>query len=217
VSAKPHLGLLPLAADPGEPEVARVARQVGPRLHQQPRDRPQPLRERLLLGLRQRQPQLPELERALDRAALVGRRVALLGDRVGVEGRVARPGREHAQVEVEAVHLREHELAVDPLGRRECFRVDRVEPRAERVELRSLARERLGRVVRDAVLDRRPLGLAPLAEERDERGPGAGRLCCRGRGRPPGGASDEAGREAASHGASWRASLSRGPRPSDVQ
>ena len=94
--------------------------------------------------------------------------VALVRIDRDVKRGIARPGTEHPVVEIEPVHLRAHEVPVDPLGHRPGRRVDLPEPRLPRGQLAPLRVHRGGAVVRHAVDEPRPLECAPLGEEGDE-------------------------------------------------
>ena len=99
----------------GDPEVVRVAGEISPRLREEGRD-DRELAGELRLGLaRERERVRPELDDVVMDRAFMRRRVALLGPDAEIEGGVARPGLEHAGVEIEAVHLRADERLVDAL------------------------------------------------------------------------------------------------------
>ena len=151
-------------AGAGDPEVVRVAGEVAARLLEERRhDRELPgelpfvrARERVRIG--------PQLDEVVMRRAFVRGRVALLGPDALVEGRIARPGLEHARVEVEAVHLGAHERLVDLGIDGPSARIDRLQAAAEALQVLQAAREGRGGVVGGAVEQGRPFESAPLLE-----------------------------------------------------
>jgi hypothetical protein len=164
-----ELGALALLdLDPEEPQVARVFDEIGARLRQQRRDR---LEARPQLGEplgAERQRVLPQLDRAGLVRALARGRVGLRREHDRVEARVARPGPQHALVEVEPVHLGAHDPVVDLLRDRPAGDVDRSQPRLERRQRAPLLFHGGGRVIRHPVPERGPLELAPFLEQRHE-------------------------------------------------
>ena len=143
----------------------RVARQVVARLGQQRGDDREFARELCLGFARQRELVGPELDDVVVNRALVRRRVALLGPDTHVIGGVARPGLEHAGIEVEAVHFCAYERLVDLRLERPAAAVDGFEPAAPGRELMQAPGGGRGRVVRSAVLQGRVLEGAPFLEQ----------------------------------------------------
>jgi hypothetical protein len=82
--------------------------------------------------------------------------------------RVAGPRLQHAQVEVEAVHLGTHEFVIDALFFWPGGRVERGQPRLVDTQFCLLASERGGGVIGRAVAQRRTFECLPFAEETDE-------------------------------------------------
>ncbi len=162
-----HLGAHRAGA--GDPEVARVAGQIPPRLLEQRRNRPELAREPALVLRREREGVGPEVDDAVRRRPFVRRGVARLLPNRGVVGRIAHPRLQYPHVEVEAVHLGAHELEVDLLLDRPPGRVDRREPRTIARELRMPPRHRRRREVVRPVTQRRLLERPPVVEEREQR------------------------------------------------
>ena len=157
-------------AGAGDPEVVRIAGEVAARLLEERRDDARAAVASFPSSSRESGYGIgPQLDEAVMRRALVRGRVALLVPDALVEGRVARPGLEHARVEVEAVHLGAHERLVDACLDRPGARVDRLEAAAEALQVLQAPRKGRGGVVGRAVAQRRPFEGAPLLEELHER------------------------------------------------
>ena len=107
----------------GDPQVARVAGEVESRLREQRRDRPQLADQ---FASRPRRTSGNAYVQSSTSAWCVGpfvrRRVALLRPDRLVERRIARPRLQHAQIEIEPVHLGPDERVVDVLLDRPCAR-----------------------------------------------------------------------------------------------
>ena len=153
-------------ADACDPQVTRIADEIELRLREQRRHALQLLRELRFGGGRQRKRVGPQLDDRVMRRPFVRRRVALRRPDRSVEGRIALPRLEHAQIEVETVHLGAQQLVVDLLRDRPRVGFDRLQARLIGLELCVLASERCRRVVRRAFAQRRPLEGAPLGEQR---------------------------------------------------
>ena len=110
----------------------------------------------------------PQLDQRVVSRPLVRRGIALIGPDRCIEGGVARPGLEHADVEVESVHLGPHQVVVDLVPYRPATRVDRGQPALIGRQLLVLLHHCRGGVVRCALQQRRPLEGSPLPEERDQ-------------------------------------------------
>ena len=156
-------------SDAGRPEVARVAGQVLARLGEEGGDRSQLAREPRFVLRRQRKGVRPELDQSVRVRSLVRRRVALLRPDRGVEGGIAGPGLEDAQVEVEPVHLGAQEREVDARVGRSGARLERRQPVAKPRQLRPPPLERRRPVVRRAVVRGRRLEGSPVREQRLDR------------------------------------------------
>src|SRR6185369_8675464 len=90
---------------------------------------------------------------------------ALFGADCGVEGGIAYPRLEDAQVEVEPVHLSAQEGKVDARIGRYGARFESREPVAEPPQLRPPPLERRGPVVRRALVRGRRLESTPVREQ----------------------------------------------------
>ena len=103
------------------------------------------------------------------RRTLVGGRIALLGVEGLVERGITRPGLEDADVEIEPVHLGEHQAVVHLARDRPRRGIDAAQARPKRRELCVPALEGRSRVVGCAIAQWRPLESSPLPEQLDER------------------------------------------------
>ena len=163
-----------LGANPQPPQVARVADEVPPCLVEEARDRLQPGPQRRHLRRGKGERQAPQLDRPRHRRPFAQRGVALGVDHHRVERGIAGPGPQHTVVEVEAVHLGPHELAVDEPRDRPAARVDRLEAGPHLRQSACLLLHGGRRVVGDSVPHPRWLERAPLLEQSDEAFVGAG-------------------------------------------
>ena len=165
------------------PEVATTAHQVSPGLLQSRGDGAQALGKLGRGGGVQGEAELPEFDGTDGPGPLAGRLVAAVVEHGAIEGRVVRPGPQHAVVEVQARHLRPDQVPVDLVVRSPARGVEGGEPLAHRRQGLGLGRHRLRGVIGDAALDLRPLEGPPLLEEGHQlvmgRGTGGGR-CGRG-------------------------------------
>jgi hypothetical protein len=126
-------------------------------------------RELFLVRARKRECVGPQLDDVVVGGALVVRRVALLRPECQVVRGVARPGLEHPDVEIEAIHLRANECRIDARLDRPAVRVDRLEAAAVRIEFSVPPLEGRRRIVGCAVLERRMLEGAPVRKQLRER------------------------------------------------
>ncbi len=163
-----YCALLFHPARPMEPEVARIAGEVLARLFQQRRDRPQQGGEvgGLLAGKREAIP--PEFDRPVRLVALARRLIALLVEHGEIESGTPRPWAQDAMIEIEAIHLRAHDLEIDLPRHGPALDVERCQPALPAGQRAVLRGHRGSGVVGDAVDDLGTLERAPLSEESDQ-------------------------------------------------
>ncbi len=97
---------------------------------------------------------------------LVRRHVRLRVEQHHVVGGVVRPGPAHAKIEIQAVHLRAHEMPVDPLLERPRLNVHCIETGAQLGKTGLLRGHGLGRVLRNPVDEGRRFERPPVLEQR---------------------------------------------------
>ena len=152
-----------------DPQVAGGAvLEIDTGLLQQRRHRADQTGERLLVGGRQRIGELEQIDDRHGAGALMRRDVAFLADDGGVEGRIAGPRPQHAQVEIETVHLGGDELAIDLLADAPGPVVERRQPGLEVFQRCGFGRHRRRAVIGRTVLDHRRGELPPLRRQRHQ-------------------------------------------------
>ena len=158
------LQVLAHVTDTCYPQVARIAREVLPRLLHQRRDHFDFADQALFFFLREREFVGPDLDDGMMSRSFVCRHVAPVHPNGVVERGITFPGLQYAAIEVVTVHLGANEMPVNLFGDRPAADVEVVEPRTQLQVIRLPRFEAFGRVIRCAIEQRRRFEDAPVLE-----------------------------------------------------